>query len=149
MGCKMSEVRILSSRPDIPPVLAAGVHCIRILEAGFEPPKKRFDCQRKLYGGIAVSQRLMSACATQAARRVILSFHHRKSFAVNYCSIHGFFLILLSIFCLSFKTERAGIFPTLLLNLLNLLLRIRYSFLLFYIFTSSRVQAKNWYFLEN
>ena len=40
--------------------------------AGFEPLKKRFDYQRKA-GGERRSAELMSACATQAERRVILS----------------------------------------------------------------------------
>lgn len=51
------------------------------------------------------------------------------------------FLILLSIFCFSFKTERAGIFSDPLVKFVKLITSHSLLFLLFYIFTSSRVQV--------
>lgn len=54
------------------------------------------------------------------------------------------FLILLSICCLSFKTERAGISSDPLVKFVKLITSHLLLFLFFYIFTSSRVQVKNY-----
>lgn len=64
----------------------------------------------------------------------------------NFCRKLSFnsriFLILLFIFCLLFKTERAGISSDPLIKFVKLITSHLPLFLFFYIFTSSRVQAK-------
>ena len=68
MGCKKSEVRILSSRPDTTkPHPCGGVFVVYEFWAqDLNLRIRRFDYQRKRDGSIAVSQRLMSASATKS-----------------------------------------------------------------------------------